>query len=95
MLFVITVQVTRTEHTYWAYNTNPPLNKGVNWGDMHIPVVFSESSWLPGPKLREEGKEIINYTVGVQGILIHMGNRTHCLNITFPFWLSLLIHSTA
>lgn len=42
MLFVVTVQVTRTDHTYRAYNINPPIKKGVNWGDMDIPVVLKD-----------------------------------------------------
>lgn len=35
----------------------------------------------------EEGKEIINHTVGVQGIPIYMGNETQCINIIFQIWL--------
>lgn len=68
---------------------------------MDIPVVVNESSWLPGPydhrrpvNHKEGGKEITNYTVEVQGIHICMGNGTHCLNVTFRCWLSIVNHRT-
>lgn len=35
----------------------------------------------------KEGKDIINYMMGVQGIAICMGNGIQCLNITFQVWL--------
>lgn len=53
-------------------------------------MVVNESFWLPGPydkrgraKPVEEGKEIINCTVGVQGISICVGNGIQCLHRTF------------
>ena len=42
-LLVVTVQVTGTNYTYWAYVPNPPINIGINWGDMGIPVVVNKS----------------------------------------------------
>lgn len=68
MLSVVTLQVTEANYIYWAYVLNPPINTGVSWEDMNIPVAVNESSWLSssydnqGPM---EGKEIINYIVGV------------------------------
>lgn len=66
---------------------------------MAIPIVVNESSWLPGSydhrgptQPKEDGKKIINYTVGMQGIPICMGNGTHYLNITFQIWLSIVNH---
>lgn len=41
----------------------------------------------------EKGKEIINYTVGVQGIPICMGNGFQCLNLTFQVQLSAVNHN--
>lgn len=77
MLPVITVQVKETNHTYWVYIPNPPINKGMRWGDMTIPVVVKELSRLPGPydhrgsaMPEEESKEIVNNMVGMQGIPI-------------------------
>jgi hypothetical protein len=56
---------------------------------MDIPVVVNESSWLPGPfyhsrpvQSAEEDKKIVNYSVGIKGIPICMGNGIHCLSIT-------------
>lgn len=79
-----------TNHTYWAYNPNPPINMGVSWRNMDILVVLYEFSWLPGPQDKqepvepmEEGKKIINYSVGVQGIPISMGIGIQSLNIIF------------
>lgn len=42
LLFVATVQVTGTNHTYWAYFSNPPIHRRVTWGDMDIPAVVNE-----------------------------------------------------
>lgn len=88
-----------TNHNYWAYIPNPPINKWVVWGDVAIPIVVNESSWLPGPydhrgptQPKEDGKKIISYTVGMHGIPICMGNGMHCLNITFQIWLSIVNH---
>lgn len=57
---------------------------------MDIPVVANESSWLPGPYdnrgpslQMEEDRVDENYTEGVQGISICMGNEIQCLNITY------------
>lgn len=84
-----------------GFYPHPPVNKRVSWKDMDIPVVVNDFSWLPGPcdhrgpaKPEEEGKEIINYTVRVQAIPMCMGNGTHCLNITFQIWLSIVNHNT-
>lgn len=38
----------------------------------------------------EEGKEIMNHTVGVQGIPIYMGNETQCNKYNFS---NLVIYS--
>lgn len=98
MLFVITVQVTGTNLTYWAYIPNPPINKGVSWEDTDILLVVNESSWLPssynhrGPAKSEV--KVTNYTHGVQEIPVCIGNGTDCLSITFQIWLSLVIHNT-
>lgn len=99
---MVTVEVTGTDHAYWAYFPNSPINRGISWGDMDTPDVVNESSWLPGSydhrgaaKPEEEGKKFTNYTVRMQGIPICMGNGIHHLNITFQFWLSLVSHSTA
>ena len=69
-LLVVTLQVMVTNYTYWAYVPNPPINIGINWGDMGIWVVINESPWIPGSydnkvlaKTTEQGKEIINCTV--------------------------------
>lgn len=78
------------------------LTKGLSWKDMDIPIVVYDFSWLPGTydhrgpaKPEEEGKEIINYTVRVQAVPTCMGNGTHCLNITFQIWLSIVNHNTS
>lgn len=90
MLSVVTTQVMGTGHTYWTFIPNPPINLAKSWGVMNIPMMVSESSWLPGPYDNqgptwpmEEGKEIKNYTVGVQGVPICMRNGIQCLNIIF------------
>lgn len=92
---VVTAQVTGTSHTYWAYSPNPPINIGVSWRNMDILVIGNEFSWLPGPydnqepaKPMDEGKKIINYSVGVQGIPISMGIGIQSLDITFHVLLS-------
>ena len=75
VLSVAIVHVTVTNHTPGAYISTPPIL--VNWGDMGISVVYNESSSLPGlydhhgpAQPAEEGKEIINYTVEIKGILL-------------------------
>ena len=54
---------------------------------MDIPAVVKESSRLPGPYdnpgpalSMEKGRVIDNYTIGIQGIPICMGNGTHNLS---------------
>lgn len=49
MLSMVTVQVKGTDHNYWAYIPNPPINLAVSWEIMDIPLVVNESSWQPGP----------------------------------------------
>ena len=63
-------------------------------GRYDIPVVATESSWLPGPydnrgpsQRMEEDRVNENYT---EGISIYMGNETQCLNITYQVWLSIV-----
>lgn len=76
VLSVVTEQVTGTNHNYWAYISNLPINTGVYWEDVGTPVVDNESSWLPslydhqGPAQPVEGKEIINYTVEIKKFLL-------------------------
>lgn len=96
MLSVVTTQVMGTDHTYWAFIPNPAINLVESWGVMNIPMMVSESSWLPGPydnrgpaQPMEEGKEIKNYTVGVQ-VPICMRNGIQCLNIIFQVQLSII-----
>ena len=91
MVSVVTAQVTGTNHTYWAYSPNPPINIGVSWRNMDILGVVNEFSWLSGPydnqepaKPMEEGKKIINYSVEVQEIPLFMGIGIQSLNRTFP-----------
>lgn len=53
LLFVVTVQVTGTNHTYWAYFSNPPIHRRVTWGDMDIPAVVNEvlfATWSLWPQ---------------------------------------------
>lgn len=95
MLSVVTEQVTGTNHTYWVYVSNPPINTGVYWEDMGVPVLDNDSSGLPGlydhqgpAQPAEEGKEIINYTVEIKEIPTCMGNEILCLNVTSQIWLS-------
>lgn len=38
----------------------------------------------------EEGKEILNCTVGAQGISVCVGNGIQCLHRTFQVWLSIV-----
>ncbi|XP_032492309.1 endogenous retrovirus group K member 25 Env polyprotein isoform X2 [Phocoena sinus] len=62
-------EINCTNHTYWTYIPNPPLNMGVTGWDAPILVYVNESGWLPGPfddrgplKPEEEGRIIENYT---------------------------------
>ena len=48
-LFMVSRQVTGTNYTYWAFMPKPPINTAVSWGDMDIPVVVNQSSWIPNP----------------------------------------------
>lgn len=56
---------------------------------------------LPGPydhcgsdQPAEEGKEIVNYIVGIKGILICMVNGMYCLSITSYVWRSRIDRAT-
>lgn len=97
---MVTEQVTGTNHNYWAYISNLPINTGVYWEDVGTPVVDNESSWLPslydhqGPAQPAEGKEIMNYTVDIKEIPTYMGYEILGLNITSQIWLSRIDHST-
>lgn len=82
MLFVVTVHL---GHMFLILQLT-----GVSWGNMDILVVVNKYSRLPGPynnggpaQPMKEGKDIINYMVGVQRIAICMDNGIQCLNITF------------
>ncbi|XP_022431904.1 endogenous retrovirus group K member 25 Env polyprotein-like [Delphinapterus leucas] len=90
-------EINCTNHTYWTYIPNPPLNMGVTWWDAPIFVYVNESGWLPGPfddrgplKPEEEGRIIENYTVGVNGPPICMGKGDHCLKMNYQAWLSIV-----
>lgn len=63
---------------------------------MDNPLVVNKSIWLLDPydkwgsaKHMEEGTEIMNCIVGVQGTPICVGNRTQSLHRTFHAWLSI------
>lgn len=80
-VFVVTIQVTETNYTFWTFIPNISITIAVSWGDIDIPVVVNTSSWVPGPydnrdpsQAMEEGSVIDNYTVGVWEIPICMGN---------------------
>lgn len=49
MLSLVTVQVLRVSHIYWANIPNPQITIEITWRDVSIPVKINESSWLPGP----------------------------------------------
>ena len=62
---------------------------------MDISAGVKESSQLPGPydnpgpaQSMEKGRVINNYTMGLQGIPIFMGNGAQCLHITSWVWIS-------
>ena len=78
-LIVVIVPVTGTDYTYWSFTHSLQVNKAVSWGDIDIPVVDKEFSWLPCsydtrvPSQSMERGRIIddfdNHTVGYREFL--------------------------
>lgn len=101
LLAVLTTQVKGLNYTYWAYIPNPPLMRGVSWTDVTVPIYTNDSNRMPGPfddrgplKPDEEGTRMNNYSTGVIGMPVCLGQGDHCLQLGYQAWLSVAKNTT-